>query len=196
MDDATAAERAYMDRPARYIDDADDVCYRASALGLCDKALAAFGLGHQAAAPPAHMQHVYDQGHALEDMVLSGGLGAIVAGERERQVRLKLPMVKVAGGMRYVTCTLDELVAGAMWRDGLGALTTVTETGFLIREAKAFGDANWGKWKRAPGLATLASEFPYYATQLSVQMYAVEYEYGIMPALEFIVGLKGVDAAG
>lgn len=194
-------EQEYMDRPPRYIDADGDVCYRASGLGLCDKALAAFAFGHTAAPPPPHMQAVFDQGHALEAEVLTGGLGAIVAGGRTPQVRFKLP-VKIGSNTVHITCTLDELVESAVWVDGKGIMTQITETSSLIREAKAFGDGYWGKWKKAKGAGDAAGmnaawvAFPHYALQVSVQMYAAEHALGVMPPLEFLVGLKNAERNG
>ena len=117
----------------------------------------------------------------------------MAAGERVRQVRLELP-VKVGSTTVYVTCTLDELVEGAVWSHGKGPYRVVTETSYLVREAKAFGDDYWNQWKKAKGdgsdMTAAWAAFPHYALQVSIQMYAMQHEYGEMPTLEFLVGLK------
>jgi hypothetical protein len=183
-------EQAYMDRPPAYVDDDGDVCYRASALGLCDKALAAIRLGTIPAAPPPKMQRVFDEGHRLEQDVLAGGLGALVEGESERQYRFKFP-VKLGTRTVYITCTADEVIAGAVYIDGKGNFAAASESSYLVREAKAFGDDYWGKWKKAKAAGNGFDAFPGYAAQVSVQMYAAEHEFGQLPVLEFVVGLKG-----
>lgn len=57
------------DRAPRYME-GDTVVYRASSFGMCEVALAAYGLGHEGDDAPEWMKERYEEGNRLEDEIL------------------------------------------------------------------------------------------------------------------------------
>lgn len=58
------------DRAPRYME-GDTVVYRASSFGMCEVALAAYGLGHEGDDAPEWMKERYEEGNRLESMILA-----------------------------------------------------------------------------------------------------------------------------
>ena len=84
------------DRPPRY-EEGDLIVYRASAVGMCEVALAAYGLGHEGDGPPEWMLERYTEGQQLEAEILgqvcTHQQDMIIYGNGQEEVELDIGII-------------------------------------------------------------------------------------------------------
>lgn len=185
------------DRPVTYVDEVTGmVIYRASGTGNCIKGLVASRLGVTPEAHPDWLLEKFDQGNRAEPIILKRftdetgwklldphdatsykDLGGMVCREaHDNQFTLEIPV----GSKVLIRCHLDGI--GYCYADQVGedGGSRVGET--RVVEVKAFAQSTWDKYVRQGIMA-----FPYYSTQLAIQMY------GTGLGAVFIVALKDED---
>lgn len=141
--------KALVQPGSRYVE-GDQVVYRASGLGGCPRALAAWASGFEPAPPPAVMQNAFDEGTALEDRILE--VAGVSDGTTDRQREIDLSVGRVGGKPVIVRAHIDGRYTGTLIP--------------MLVELKKFRDSNWVQWKKY-GL----DAFPRYQWQISAEMH-------------------------
>lgn len=148
------------DRPARYVEqDADGndvVVYRASSLGMCERALVGFGRGEPAAPLPEKFVKIFQEGHNWEDRILARYEDeyACEVMSRQREVELDLGVVH---GARVIV------------RGHIDGLSVDHDNGDVILiDAKKLRESSWAKF-RTQGIEMIRN----YPWQMSVYWHAL-----------------------
>jgi hypothetical protein len=142
------------DAPAVQLSD-NCIIYRASALGSCIRRMVAARRGFDPKPPPAKLQAAFDEGHALEPVILN-----LLA---ERGWDLKNPQAEVEFGVGTNPQGQRLIVRGhvdAMGRPPTGGM-------WMPVDAKAFAQSTYDNF-----FATGINAFPHYSWQQSVYAHA------------------------
>lgn len=183
-------------RPVTYPENGK-IIYRASSVGNCIKSLAASRLGYAPQEHPDWLLTKFAEGNDAEPIILDW-----VSGQGEWELLNPLAPSSYAGmpptlvprpddGQFLVEIPLGERVLIRCHLDGMAVcVNPKADGGFfglkkgmaVVVEVKGFGQSFWDKFDR-DGIAG----FPYYATQVSIQMHGTG-----LPCM-FVVAKKGDD---
>ena len=156
-------------KPPRYVLDMEDgtqrVVYRASSLGMCDKAIVATALGFEPQSKPEWFQEVLDEGTNAEPIIAAKYTEETGNEITDDQKQVKL---EIMDGV-WIYASIDGLV----WDGGSPVLW----------ESKKFRDSTWDGALRK-GVEVNKN----YPMQVSAMMHALSDEYDTDVELDFTIG--------
>jgi hypothetical protein len=156
------------DRAAVYVE-GDTIVYRASAVGMCDKALIAIRQGVTPLSPPEWLQEKMQEGTESESLIVEQARRTMREGQVvSTQDVVEIPVWVKEDGTKVV---IRGHTDGTLWGVAEG---THTERYWGI-EAKKLGPSLWGKWQK--GMNTFFDAMPYYRDQLVIYMEGLGYPF-------------------
>lgn len=133
------------ERPPRYVERAgrpakgelDTVVYRASSLGMCERAIVAIANNVPRAPWPAKFQEVLDEGTAYEDTIrqMHAAEHGDGDGTAESQALIELEVGELYGRRVIVRAHADDVIGNSL-------------EGYVLREYKKFRDSTWPNFVR------------------------------------------------
>lgn len=160
-------------RPPRYTEGkgADKrVIYRASSLGMCDKAMVALSMGYDPRAFPQWFQEILDEGTRSESTIRT---------MYEDKLRDGWPEVKVVD----VGKVLEMEILEGVWLRGSIDGMLMTQNVPTLFEAKKIRDSGWAQYLRVG--VEYQNNYP---MQTSAYIHMLEEELGIQPDMAFVGG--------
>ena len=202
----TPTEEYGDNRPPRYIDvENDRVIHRASSLSRCSRATVIEALQIQSpAAVPDTFQVKFTEGNHIENIMLE--LWEVACKQNGHWTLANIPLVEDASYRQFeaewkVATIKGREVVVRCHLDGMGLISNGADsppTTHIIIEIKGFAESLWKKWVKVAGIAEpelmrkeFAKQFPYYASQMTAQMKAVEETTGLKCGVMFMVARKG-----
>ena len=140
------------------------IYYRASALGMCPRALFAARMGQQPVSPPPQIQKAFDDGNTYEPIAI-------------QQLRDK--GYAITGQQREVQLPITEHISVIGHIDGLVVRPpTIPDIPLALLEIKAFAQSTLDTWYQSK-----LDAFPHYSWQISAYLLALQLDYALLTIL-------------